>query len=513
MKVNKKKFLISILAISTIAIGSSAAIGLASTSQTKENTNNVTSDSISTYTSVPMPGPTLDDPRIPDTGGGNNGSGITTDYEIDWSTKTSPTGNVTFDGDLAYTSKQKTTLLGMNPNTTSTSVTIPNSVKEIKGYTRITSEKSSKKFVGAFEDITKIKEVTIDGIDVKITANTFKGCSSLEIVNMTNNAVRSIGESAFEDCTNLKTINLSSSLTTIEANVFKNTSSLTQIALPYSLRSIGDSAFESSGITSVDMGVTRVSSIGKNAFKNAKDLVETKFSSSLKDIGNSAFEGTGISSVVITSRSLSNIGVSTFKDCKELTEFKLTASKCLLRSVPESIFENCTSLKTIQFSSSATGTSFRTIGKNAFKGTQISTFSIASVQTIGESAFENCTLLTTLTGQNVLQTIGDYAFKNSGLKVITSVRSMQAESETTELSNIVTIGVGAFYGTKITTFKSGSQLTTIGNDSFKSIDTLIRVDFSLSTRLKRNNDAFDSKDLSKVKWANSRVFRGNRITH
>lgn len=510
MKVNKKKFLISILAISTVAISSSAVIGLASTSQTKDNTNDVTSDSINTYTSVPMPGPTLDDPIV-NSGGGNNGSGITTEYEIDWSTHKSPTGNVIFDGDFAYTSQQKTILLGMNPNTTIENVKLPTSVKEIRGYTNVTNEKSSKKFVGAFEDISEIKEVIIEGTDVKIAANTFKGCTSLEIVDMKNNAVRSIGQSAFEGCTSLKTINLSSSLTTLEDNVFKNTSSLTKITLPATLRSIGKSAFENSGITSVDMWSTRVTSIGNSAFKNTKNLSEVRFSNQLRNIGDYSFESSKINAITITSNSLSSIGVGAFKSCSSLIAFKITSKSSRLTSIPESIFENCISLVDIQFTHSSGTTSFRTIGKSAFKGTKITTFSIANVRTISESAFENCELLTALTGQNVLQTIGNNAFKNSSLKVISSTKGTPTSYTYTNLSNIVTIGVGAFYGTQITTFKSGTHLTTIGDDSFKKIDTLVEVDFASSKGLTRNNNAFDTKDQNKVKWPTSRVFRGNKI--
>lgn len=511
MKVNKKKFLISILAISTVAISSSAVIGLASTSQTRDNTNDVTSDSVNTYTSVPMPGPTFDDPRIPDTGGGNNVSGITTEYEIDWSKKESPTGNVTFDGEFAYANASKTILLGMDPNTESTTVNLPASVKEIRGYTNVTDEKSSKKFVGAFEDITEIKEVIIEGTDVKIAANTFKGCTSLETVDMKNNAVRSIGKSAFEGCTSLKTINLSSSLATLEDNVFKNTSSLTKITLPATLRSIGKSAFENSGITSVDMRSTKVSSIGDSAFKNTNNLSLITFSSQLRNVGDYSFENSKINSIIITSNSLSSVGIGAFKNCLNLTTFKITSKTSRLTSIPESIFENCKSLQTIEFTSSTGTTSFKTIGKNAFKGTKISTFSIAKVQSIGESAFENCELLTTLTGQNVLQIVENNAFKNSGLKVISSVRGTTTLDNTTTLLSIVKIGNDAFYGTKITTFISGTYLKTIGDGSFKSISTLAKVDLSSSKNLVKNINAFDKDDLSKVTWPTSRVFRGNKI--
>ena len=80
-------------------------------------------------------------------------------------------------------------------------------------------------------------------IDLKIGANAFAGCESLEEITLPEN-LSYIGRKAFAGCSALKEITLPDSLSSIDAGAFAGCTSLTYIVIPESVKLMGDGVFD-----------------------------------------------------------------------------------------------------------------------------------------------------------------------------------------------------------------------------------------------------------------------------
>ncbi len=119
-----------------------------------------------------------------------------------------------------------------------TSVTIPNSVKEIDG--------------SAFTDCRMLASVTLP------------------------DSLTAIGDSAFVRCTSLKTISIPKGITAIENNTFRECTGLTSITIPDNVTKIKSMAFSGcTNLTEVTIGAG-VTSIETQAFENCPSLTTIK---------------------------------------------------------------------------------------------------------------------------------------------------------------------------------------------------------------------------------------------
>ena len=138
-----------------------------------------------------------------------------------------------------------------DPNTSVTSVTIPNSVTTIGEY--------------AFNYCTSLASVTIPNSVTSIEVGAFDGCTSLTSINIPNNVI-GIANIAFRNCTGLQSVTLPTSLTTIENNAFEGCTSLTSIIIPNGVGTIGNNAFLNctslTSITMPDRFIGQVAQIG-----------------------------------------------------------------------------------------------------------------------------------------------------------------------------------------------------------------------------------------------------------
>ena len=109
-----------------------------------------------------------------------------------------------------------------------TSITIPNGVKEIGGY--------------SFEGCDNLLSVTFNGNIDYIGGWTFYGCNRLASLTV-NGSVGSIGDSAFYQCASLSSIEITNGVNSIGEFTFCDCSALSSISIGSNVTSIGQSAF------------------------------------------------------------------------------------------------------------------------------------------------------------------------------------------------------------------------------------------------------------------------------
>ncbi|MDY4813482.1 MAG: leucine-rich repeat protein [Ruminococcus sp.] len=145
----------------------------------------------------------------------------------------------------------------------------------------------------AFRESIKIVNVDIEV--TRVGTNAFRGCESLETVNMPG--VSNIGDYAFYGCSSLESVELSSCCTsnsTIGKDAFAFCSSLTKIVIPFQYASIEEEAFYYCENLNT-LGIYSSANIGDKAFSYCSNLNsiyiinnENPFSGT---ISNNAFTG------------------------------------------------------------------------------------------------------------------------------------------------------------------------------------------------------------------------------
>ena len=139
----------------------------------------------------------------------------------------------------------------------------------IKENTRVIAD-------GAFFDCFTLTSVTIPNSVKEIGVEAFEGCSSLTSVTIPN-SVTSIGYRAFLSCSALTSVTIPNSVTSIGYWAFYRCTSLTSVTIPNSVTSIGDGAFEDcSSLTSVTIP-NSVTSIGRYAFRGCEALTKLNY--------------------------------------------------------------------------------------------------------------------------------------------------------------------------------------------------------------------------------------------
>ena len=230
---------------------------------------------------------------------------------------------------------------------------------------------------------------------------------------------------------------------TIEDGVLTGYSgSSTYVVVPDGITGIGEEAFASSAIKGIFIPAS-VKSIGRRAFYQATSLASVSFEdgdaspSQLTEIGSEALAGSGVLSMSFPS-AVETLGKRVLADSK-VVEVSFPAS---LAEIPQGACNSCADLRKVAFADGISG--------------------------IGASAFLDCSDLTEVVGGGIDQTlpssvntIGDYAFKNTGLRALALAEGLEA------------IGASAFAGTWIGQLVVPNSVTRLSDSALGEMKHLL----------------------------------------
>lgn len=262
----------------------------------------------------------------------------------------------------------------------------------------------------AFADCNNLTSVTFYPNDNKpvweIKGNAFRNCVSLKSITIPA-YVHKIENTVFEGCTSLESIVVEEGNSTYDSRdncnaVIETATNTLKIGLsstiiPNTVTTIGGGAFEGTTLKSIVIpeGVTL---IDNSAFSDCKSLETVSLPNSLERIYPLAFQNSNISSISIPA-GVKDIGENAFYGCENLSTITVSNgnAKYDSRDNCNALIETATNTILRGSSSTVIPNSVTTIGRNAFRGSNIAKIVIpASVKNIGQWAFQDCKSLTTI---------------------------------------------------------------------------------------------------------------------
>ena len=181
-----------------------------------------------------------------------------------------------------------------------------------------------------------------DDIITTIGNNAFKDCERLKTLNIPNVTTLEVG--AFENCVSLESFN-SSSITSMSSS-FKGCTSLESVNITAKNISLMGDCFV--GCTSLkSFSATKVTYIGQRAFQNCSSLVSFTYSeSTIGKISDYTFQGCSSLASSLTFPTVTELWGSAFKGCSLLPNVYLPSLTTMTNG---SQFADCTSLVYLDF--------------------------------------------------------------------------------------------------------------------------------------------------------------------
>lgn len=161
-----------------------------------------------------------------------------------------------------------------------------------------------------------------------------------------------------------------------------------------------------------------VGSTESYAFRGCKEIQSIKFNNPSFIIGEYTFVGCSNLLTVELPHYMEKLESGVFTDCTSLVEIDIQN----IKEINYSAFENCSSLKQIQFSDELTS-----IGAYAFTGCALTSITFPnSLESIGSKAFSKCTALNKVIFGNSVRDLGEYAFQYcTGLESVSIGKSLE----------------------------------------------------------------------------------------
>ncbi len=317
----------------------------------------------------------------------------------------------------------------------------------------LTSPAVERTGVSAFEGCVSLQKFE-SGVLTVVGNRSFAGCRSMTSENMVS-GLSHIGDFAFSDCDGFTSVVLSPKIAVLPAGVFEGCDSLSSVTLGDSVRGISERALSSCpSLRSITLSknVREITdySIGYYYFSNdASAVAYAKYQEFVMEIKGptpsaakkyaeqngfsfvstgdvSSDEGTFGDGLRWTVRlpagllTVSGNGVCPDYESPDETPWALyneyirTVSFTGLKSVGAGLFDGMKDVSSVSLPGSV-----RTIGKNSFSGTGLSSISLPSgLNEIGDGAFENCRGITSLSIPGSLRQIGVNAFKGTGIRSV-----------------------------------------------------------------------------------------------
>ncbi len=365
----------------------------------------------------------------------------------------------------------------------------------------------------AFQSCFELKEVTFrsGGTKLEIGMEVFSECSALTKIQLPKH-VSKIEYGSFEGIsTNDVTVEdggdhyisrdgaiygLNDSKQEVDLTFFSKSSDFTG-KLPETLQKIGSYVFRGNVyLTKLEIPAS-VTYIGTEAFKGATGLTEITF----KGSNNITFDGIGTATagdaMALAEGDATGLVGSTFEDCTALETLKLPKGVTTLPGR----FLYMTRKGASQLTDFDMPDSLVQIGGGAFYHSNILDVEIPkNVTTIGNEAFYEANMIgLTFKSGSQLSVIGDSAFRNTRINKL-------------DLPDTVTsLGSYAFADTRITTVKLGSKVTTAGSNVFMNCTSLTSV--SISSDIETNGMFSNCSSLNSVTFSDGvKVIPSNAIS-
>ena len=366
----------------------------------------------------------------------------------------------------------------------------------------------------AFCGCTNIKTVTVP-VDLFVSQENayiedwyspFYGCSNIETIHYTPGLTGQLTDRQTSDRENnyygfsleyackdsLKQVRFNEGITHIGNYAFYNCTNLETVVLPESLESIGNYAFYNTGVKTVDLKQT--ANIGEEAFANSQ-LTIISLPDTLESVGAYAFNNcTNLVSVKIPNHMGSKVANRAFAGCTGLRTVTVPVDLFVSQENMYIIdwyspFYGCSGIETIHYTPGLTGkmidrqTSDRENNYYGFSLEYSCKDSLKQVRFnegithIGNYAFYECTNLETVVLPETLESIGIYAFYNTGVKTV-------------DLKQTATIGEEAFANSQIAKLDLPDTLESIGAYAFNNCTNLVSVKIPNHMGSKVANRAF-----------------------
>ncbi|MDE6691307.1 MAG: leucine-rich repeat protein [Clostridia bacterium] len=357
----------------------------------------------------------------------------------------------------------------------------------------------------------------------------FDGCISLEIVDLSNCKLFTVGRSAFAGCTSLTEVVNMKAIGTVYDSVFAGCTALKKADITR-LHVAGSFVF--SGCTALsEVTIGKDSAIGTYMFSGCTSLTTVEINCPV--IGAGAFAGcTNLEEVTWSypadGEAVRSIGARAFENCTSLTDFNISGKT--VASVGDYAFRGCTHLNSLYSDESfnpelgtavfegvlsmnggtvikgntlvlapaevdaelAEGLASKgvtVIGPNAFSTSRmadgVDTIVLTGITKIGSGAFNGLAGLKQISLPEGLTEIADNAFAGTSPETITIPASVKriganAFADCNKLASIVfaegsqleEIGARAFRGTAITSLELPDGIKIIGSEAFARCDKL-----------------------------------------
>ncbi len=322
--------------------------------------------------------------------------------------------------------------------------------------------------VGGFAK-TNIRKINLPSTIKVIEPSAFEECTQLRDIVFPDGLI-GIGDKAFYKCSSLVLGSLPDSLITIGESAFNSCGKIgNSITIPENITFIGNNAFCLTGISEVYFNAVNCRKT-EGAFDN---ITKAVIGENVTRIPDSLFKNCGSLKTVIIPDSVTEIGEHAFSGCENLEEITIPKG---ITAFDRSVIEECSSLKTIYYNAvncKFTGLHDLVLYGNIVVGKE-SPFKVAEkvnivlgddVQVIPAYMYSGITVINNITLPSSVTSIGEEAFAHSSIKEITLP------------DNLEVIEKKAFYNTdvRISGSRFPEKLLSIGEQAFRNCNELTEI--------------------------------------